>query len=86
MRLKHYRARAESLPQGAATQGSVLPEQDGCCSMGDDSGSAFQCLLSVLSPKLPSPVFPLASLAYSGPTFAGAQGKWLQMKISAMAL
>ena len=37
-------------------------------------------------PKLPSPVSPLASLVHSAPTFAGALGKWLQMKICMLAL
>ena len=87
--------RAEQKPEGGAivspqaavaTQGTGRPEQDGCCHLGDDSALGSWHLLSALSPNLPTPVSPQTSLAQSAPAFAGAMGKWLQMKICALDL
>ena len=50
------------------------------------SSGILVATLLVLSQKLPSSVSPQASLAHFAHTFAGVQGKCLQMKICALAL
>ena len=95
VRLKHHRVGAESLLGSRAIVSlQVASAQRGmvCLSMmaaaiwhmtqhQDPSSYSLYSL-----PKLPSPVSPLASLVHSAPTFAGALGKWLQMKICVLAL
>ena len=96
VRLKHHRVGQNPYLCGAivspqtAVAGwmgkSGVPEQDGCCHMGDDSAPGFQCLLSVLSQELLSPVSPQASLVHCAPPFHKAKGKRLQMKIYVLTL
>ena len=63
--------RSYCFPSGYChSEGSGLPEHKGCCCLGDDSARGFQQLLSVLSPRLPSPVFPQVSPAHSVLAFA----------------
>ena len=61
------------------SEGSGLPEQDGCCYMEDDYSFSY----------LPKTSIPNPSSGVSGPlysSFAGAPGKWLQMKICVLGL
>ena len=55
VRLKQHRARAESRPGAGLllplSEGSGLPEQDGCCTMMDESPLGSWGLLSQFSPQ-----------------------------------
>ena len=73
-------------PQTAAAQSRVVCLSTIAAAVWGGGTGIPAATLSAVSPKFPSPVSPQASPVHSASTFAGAQGKWLQVKICALVL